>query len=277
MGITVVRGRDISAADRADAPLVAVVDERFVERFFPEGEPLGQRIVVRDAPRTIVGVVSSVRHRRIGVIDGPTATVYLPYAQNPTSAMAFLVSGPLDATSTFDALRAAVWSVDSELPVAGLMTIDDYIALQMRGIDVFAGIVGGFALFAVVLAGLGVYDVLAYSVAQRRQEIGVRMAMGARRREVVALVLRQGLRLTGSAGARRTTGLRRAPSRQRHARPALRSAGAHASGGGCGARRRDSAGQPAPRPTGLGPGADARAAARLRAALAASRPGRLGL
>ncbi len=122
--------------------------------------------------------------------------MYLPFAQNSTAALGFLVRGHGDVESAFDTVRSAVWSVDSDLPVASLMTIDDYIAMMMRGIDVFSGIVGGFAVFAVILAALGVYGVLAYSVAQRRQEIGVRMAMGANRGSVLSLILGQGLRLT---------------------------------------------------------------------------------
>ena len=196
MKMTLLRGRDFTVADRAETPKVVLVDQRFAERFFVDTDPVGQRIHIRDEERTVVGVVSSARHRRIGVIDGPRATVYLPFAQNSTASLGFLVRGHGDVESAFDTVRSAVWSVDSDLPVASLMTIDDYIAMMMRGIDVFSGIVGGFAVFAVILAALGVYGVLAYSVAQRRQEIGVRMAMGANRGSVLSLILGQGLRLT---------------------------------------------------------------------------------
>ncbi|MEM6704078.1 MAG: ABC transporter permease [Acidobacteriota bacterium] len=196
LGVTLLRGRHITWADNEAAPKVALVDQAFVQRFFPETDPLGQRIQLRNAERTIVGVLSDVRHRRIGVIDGPSATVYVPFAQNPTSTISFLVRSDGNVETAFDTVRSAVWGVDSDLPVAGLMTLGDYIKVMMRGVDVFSGIVLGFALFAVVLAALGVYGVLAYSVAQRRQEIGVRMAMGAGRGSVLAMIVGQGLKLT---------------------------------------------------------------------------------
>jgi putative ABC transport system permease protein len=197
LGLVLRQGRDFEVADRGDAAPVALVDEGFAARFFPDRSPLGERVRLRDREAEIVGVVSAVRQRRVGVIDGPSEIVYLPYAQNPTARISWLlrVEGS-QPERIAEELRAAVWSLDPALPVGGLMTLDESIALSLTGINIFLLILGGFAVFALALAAMGLYGVLAYSVTQRRQEIGVRMAMGAGRASVLRMIVRQGMRLT---------------------------------------------------------------------------------
>jgi putative ABC transport system permease protein len=196
MSVPVIRGRDFSRADRAGAPDVVVVNEAFVRAFFGDEPALGRRLRIdfgREISAEIVGVVGGVRQYGLA-FDAPPA-MYLAFAQAPSGPLNLVVRGgeaPLAAVAA--ALKEVVRRLDPGLPYeATAMT--DLVARSAAPSRVRALLVGGFAAVAVLLASIGVYGVVAALVSERRRELGIRMALGARLGDVTVLVLREGARL----------------------------------------------------------------------------------
>jgi predicted permease len=217
--LPIVRGRKFDGTDDNPGQAGAIVNQRFVDVYFKQEEPLGRQIrltVEADAgqagadlpPLTIVGVSATVRQREIEGAE-PDAVVYVPYVASTFLARAFAVivrtSG--DQAAVVPLVRQAVYELDSEIPVFNVRTMDEVMAQQRFGHRVFGGMFVVFAIVALVLAAVGLYAVTAYSVAQRTQEIGLRLVLGAQPGEVVWLFLRRALVLVavglviGLAGA----------------------------------------------------------------------------
>jgi hypothetical protein len=195
--IPLLSGRELNEMDRGDSPLVALVNQEFVRRNFPDGEALGQRIVLLGETREIVGVVANFIQRRIPFDGFIEPGVFLPAAQSPMRNISFVVRATGDPASLAPDVRRAVWKVDPDQPIAAVQTLEDFIRVELAApafLGLFVGALSGLAMF---LSGIGIYGVMAHTVAQERREMGIRLAVGARGGQLVGMVARRGLFMSG--------------------------------------------------------------------------------
>ena len=203
MGIPLLRGRAFTEHDGGDAPTVFLVNETFVQRFFPGEDPIGKRIRLsirpsaegQDANGEIVGVVGDVKHQTLDKEAG--AECYIPYLNISDPYMTLVVrTTALDPSSLTSALRSAVQQVDKDQPVFDVQTMDQVLARSVATRRFNMMLLGIFAAIALILAGVGIFGVMNYSVTQRTHEIGIRMALGAQHRHVLRMIVGQGMILT---------------------------------------------------------------------------------
>ena len=201
MGIPLLRGRGFTDLDNADGPAVIVVNQAFAERFWPNQEPVGKSVVLEDSgpPAEVVGLVRNAKYSRADFTNQRTDPhFWLPRAQQPSSTVEFHFKTRGDPATAFGAVREQVRLLDNNLPILGLRRIETVTATALLEERVAATMFGGLGLVSLLLAILGIYGVMAYSILERTRELGIRLALGARPTRVVGMVVTESLALSAA-------------------------------------------------------------------------------
>jgi predicted permease len=203
LGMTLVRGRLFADQDIEDTPSIAVINQAAARTYWPNQDPVGKRVIVRSRVAkpdwtTIVGVIADARTE--SVADAGIPQIYLDIYQRPAKFLAFYLRGQVEPAAIPAQVRTQVQAVDPELPVFHPETLDDVLSSSLSVRRFSMEMVALFAATALLLAGLGIYGTISFLVNEQSREIAIRLALGAQRRDILKMVLRQGLTLA-AAGA----------------------------------------------------------------------------
>jgi predicted permease len=194
MGIPFLRGRDFGPQDTAEASGAVIINQAMANRFWPDQDPLGKRISFAGLAGPyweVVGVVRDGKHRSLN--EDPRPVLYVPLAQRYQPEMTLVVRTAKQPEGIFPSIRRVVRELDANLPLFGVETLSEHVARSTLPTRFAATMLGIFGLLVLVLAGVGLYGVVAFMVSQRLHEIGIRTAVGAQRADVIWLIVRQGL------------------------------------------------------------------------------------
>jgi putative ABC transport system permease protein len=195
MGMSMRAGRSFGPDDRTGVPSVAIINEALARRYWEGTSPIGARLLMSGEEMTIIGVVTDVRH--VGPASAADGELYVPYTQIPPRSATLVLRTAGDPAALIPALRAMMRDIDPALPLGAVRPMTSLVADRIAQPRFMATLLTWFAAVAAILAVMGVYGLLAFSVTQRTREIGVRMALGAGRRSVVGMVVRQSLVVVG--------------------------------------------------------------------------------
>jgi putative ABC transport system permease protein len=196
MRVPLRAGREFGAADNVGSQKVVIANESFARRFWPGQNPLGKGVTIGRLPQPaqVVGVSADVRNK--GLAQDAEAQLYIPFAQLPWTNMNLMVRTAVSPENLTSAVRAQIYALDPDQPVTNIQTVDELVGKSRTQPRFTLVLLGAFSATALALALMGIYGLLAYSVAERRQEMGIRLALGAHRADILLLIVRKGLQLT---------------------------------------------------------------------------------